>query len=303
MFNDPVLQKYDSNEYRRFTGKSEFDKVIFTLKGLVQGILLDNIINSNEIEELQHWFLNNKHRINRPPFNDLLPTVERIISNPDKEAIKDIIWLCNNFITENNYYDVITTDMQTLQGIFHGILADNEITDQEVFDLKDWLSKNRHLASIYPYDEVNSLICSILEDNVIEDHEKEMLKAFLGEFVEVTSSFNLNRNELDILKSNFTVDGICIRNPEINIENKLFCFTGKSSRTERSEIANIIIAKGGFFNNGVTSKTNYLVIGDSGNPCWAFACYGRKVEKAVQLRKSGKQILIVHENDFWSTIL
>lgn len=31
---------------------------------------------------------------------------------------------------------------------------------------------------------------------------------------------------------------------------------------------------------------------------WAFSCYGRKVEKAVQLRKDGSQVIIVHENDF-----
>jgi hypothetical protein len=55
---------------------------------------------------------------------------------------------------------------------------------------------------------------------------------------------------------------------------------------------------GGDVLNGVNAKLNYLVIGADGNPCWAYACYGRKVEKAVELRKKGKRIVIVHENDF-----
>jgi hypothetical protein len=54
--------------------------------------------------------------------------------------------------------------------------------------------------------------------------------------------------------------------------------------------------------NSVSRKTNYLIVGDDGNPCWAFACYGRKVEKAINLRKQGTQIIIVHENDFWREI-
>lgn len=37
---------------------------------------------------------------------------------------------------------------------------------------------------------------------------------------------------------------------------------------------------------------------EKGNPCWAYACYGRKIEKAMELRKKGAQILIVHEADF-----
>lgn len=35
------------------------------------------------------------------------------------------------------------------------------------------------------------------------------------------------------------------------------------------------------------------------NPCWAYACYGRKVEQAIGLRKAGSQLLLVHEADFW----
>jgi len=30
--------------------------------------------------------------------------------------------------------------------------------------------------------------------------------------------------------------------------------------------------------------------------------YGRKVEKAIQLRKEGHKIILVHENDFWDAI-
>jgi hypothetical protein len=59
---------------------------------------------------------------------------------------------------------------------------------------------------------------------------------------------------------------------------------------------------GGEFVSSVTAKVKYLVIGAEGNPCWTYACYGRKVEKAVELRKSGVRLLIIHENDFHDAV-
>jgi hypothetical protein len=40
---------------------------------------------------------------------------------------------------------------------------------------------------------------------------------------------------------------------------------------------------------------DYMVFGTAGNPCWAYACYGRKVEQAVALRKEGYRLMIVHD--------
>jgi hypothetical protein len=34
----------------------------------------------------------------------------------------------------------------------------------------------------------------------------------------------------------------------------------------------------------------------------AYSCYGRKVEEAINYRKRGANILIVHENDIWDVV-
>ena len=54
---------------------------------------------------------------------------------------------------------------------------------------------------------------------------------------------------------------------------------------------------GGVVVGSVSGRLNYLFIGGDGNPCWSYACYGRKVEKAIELRKAGAEIVIVHEYD------
>jgi hypothetical protein len=56
------------------------------------------------------------------------------------------------------------------------------------------------------------------------------------------------------------------------------------------------------FNKAVTKNTDYLTIGADGNPRWAYACYGRKVEQAIQYREEGFSILLVHEYDLWDAL-
>jgi len=132
-----------------------------------------------------------------------------------------------------------------------------------------------------------------------------MLKAFFSEFIDTTLSYNLNQNELNELnqlKNKYNVNGICTACPQITFDGASFCFTGTSTKASRSEIKGVIEQTGGAFSDSVTKKTDYLVIGAEGNSCWIFACYGRKFEKAISMRRSGHRISIIHENDFWNRL-
>jgi NAD-dependent DNA ligase len=99
-----------------------------------------------------------------------------------------------------------------------------------------------------------------------------------------------------------SLPGICASSPEIVFDDHRFCFTGESSRAPRDELKTIVLDRGGHILTVVSPKLNYLVVGSAGNPCWAYACYGRKIEQAMQLRQRGAHILIVHENDFFDAV-
>ncbi len=77
-------------------------------------------------------------------------------------------------------------------------------------------------------------------------------------------------------------------------------FTG--SRGPRRLFAETISTRGGTFIDRIRDELNYLVIGAEGNPCWAFACYGRKVERVVEMRRAGHRVLLIHEHDFWDAV-
>ncbi|MBE6899623.1 MAG: NAD-dependent DNA ligase [Ruminococcaceae bacterium] len=295
------------NEYRHFMKKEELHKSLNSLVGILSGIVSDGIITEAEQNEVENWYSLHEHLMDTHPFSEILPIIHEVFSDNilDIDEAENIIWLCNKFlnINQNNlYFDLITSKIQQLESILHGIMADGILSGEEISTLENWMDDNDYLSGTYPFDEVYSLILAAKEDGKISSDENNMLKAFFSTFIDTRESFNLNCNDIKELQKNYSIGGICATCPEINIDGKTFCFTGASKKATRNEIANIICEKGGSYNDNVTQKTDYLIVGADGNPCWAFSCYGRKVEKAVNLRKEGKHIIIVHEYDFWDEI-
>jgi hypothetical protein len=209
---------------------------IMYLVGLLNGIQADVMINEQEASELQHWCLLQNEHIKKHPFNEIIPLVKNSLMDGvlTFDEIEDIVYSCNAYLIGSPYYDVVTSGIQVLQGIIHGILSDNNINTKEIQYLKDWLNDNNDLESIYPYDELYSLVNTVLPDGVI---------------------------------------------------------------------AKIVTNNGGNYHNAVVEKTDFWVVGDGGNPCWVYSCYGRKIEKAIELRKKGKQLIIAHEIDFWDSVV
>lgn len=288
----------------QYMGKARFEKSINSLIGIINGIQADQIVNQQEIEELQEWCLLQNEHIKNYPFKEIIPLIKNSILDGvlTEEEIEDIHWLCNSYVDSNPYYDAITSDITVLHGIVHGILSDGRINEEELKSLMEWLQDNEHLETLYPYDEIYALTYNVMKDGKIDAEEEKLMKAFFADFIDMSSSANLNKGDLDILKKEMNVQGICAFAPNIILNDKCFSFTGTSSKMKRAEIGDLVTSKGGLFNNNVTNETDFLIVGDEGNPCWVFSCYGRKIEKAISLRKKGKQILIVHEVDFWDAI-
>ena len=291
------------SEYRQFTGKAEHHKAVNHFLGILEGVSIDGVIDEAEMDELRNWYSLYRHLIDRHPFNELLPAVDDALSDGQLtyEEIEDLRWLCHQ-VTAGEYYDIVTCGIQSLHGLIHGILADNQIEDRELQNMAAWLEDHSVLRGTYPFDEIYSLVSTVLEDGKVSDDERNILKAYLSEFVDPTVSYNLNELELNRLREEYSVQGVCARDPDILLPGHLFCFTGASDRGTRNEIATIIKNNDGEFKDSVTAKTDYLVVGNAGNPCWAYSCYGRKIEKAITLRKKGNAIVIVNENDFWKML-
>ena len=120
-------------------------------------------------------------------FNEILPALYLVFEDGkiDLEEAEGILWLCDKFLDKKQsdlYFNMVTSSIQRLEGILHGIISDNTITDSELQELWDWLNDNEQMQGLYPYDEVYSLLLAAREDGVISADEKKYVACVLLHF-------------------------------------------------------------------------------------------------------------------------
>lgn len=280
------------------TSKQRADKALSSLKGILQGINLDQEINKAELVELENWVNVHDDLISRQAFNEFMGVIRQTLSEPivDSDNIEDLYWLIQKYETDEYSNKLLTSEMHILQGLCHGILSDGVINDTEIYGLKEWIEKNKHLKNHYPYDEIHTLLLNITADKIVTDQERNILKAYFNEFVKIETSELRNKIENDI--QDIPITSLYSTEFDVEISGFNFCLTGIMQRYSRRDLEREIQKHGGSVKKTVTESTNYLIVADSGNPAWAFNCYGRKVEAALNLRKKGHNISIIHEFSF-----
>lgn len=293
------MKNLDDASYIKFCGPQIRNKALSTLSGIVDGISMDQEISNRETAELRSWCDDHSSFRRFDPFNELIAKIEESLEDAvlDPEEIEDIKWFLHKACGEHPFYDALTGELQYLQGLIHGILADGIITESEVNSLTNWMHDHPELAGCYPFDEIYAVLLEIMKDKKIDSEEHEFLKAFFSEFA--TLSINNQVRITSELKSKISTLGVCAVDPEILFPNKIFTFTGFSIKGSRKYFADCITSTGATFNNNIVKDIDYLIYGSGSNPFWAYSCYGRKVEKVMQFRKAGSKAIIVHENDFW----
>jgi NAD-dependent DNA ligase len=300
-FSLPQNEHVDHRPYYRFSGPSRLDKCANSLLGLLEGISADSILKPIETQRVCEWIEEQREVRRQHPFSEIVDTLQAALADGilTVDEKKDLIWLCDK-LRSTTYFDDSTANMQRLQAVLSGISCDDEITTQELDGLRLWLSEHEDLRTVWPYDEVCSLVTSVMSDGRIDADEHAALMEFFREFTSTSETRTITKAARVEIGGGVTC--VCACCPEITLPEKTFCFTGASDRYTRSQFQELVGTLGGSFSKNVTHAVDYLVIGADGNPCWAFACYGRKIEQAVDMRKNGSRIMIVHENDFFDAV-
>ncbi len=293
----------DLHEYMHFAGRQRRDSALHHLNGILDGIAMDGVINAEEIRELRDWSDSNQRVAEKDRvFLELMRVLNLSLDDGkiDAEELADLKALCDRAKSNSAFYEAVTHAIQELHGILHGVVSDMKVSDGELRGLQDWLENYSDIRNVWPITEIESLIVKVLGDGKIDEAEERLMLRFFSEFA---PSVRIADRLPELLPTEITVAGVCAVDPEIVFDGRSFCFTGVSSRGPRQMIADTIRKKGGHFSDNVTKGLDYLVIGDDGNPCWAFACYGRKVERVVQMRREGSAVMLIHERDFWDALV
>lgn len=286
----------------RFSGRRRLEKSINSLLGLLEGIAIDGLINSSELAILRMWLEDHQEVAHKHPFNELVPALANALQDGhlDDNERADLTWLCEK-LRSSEFTDMVTADLQRLHALVGGIAADGVVTAEEMRGLTRWLGDHEHLKTCWPYDEVETLTVKVLADGRIDEAEHRLLMEFFTEFLAVLDERTIVRPMAHV-GAGATLGALCAVDPEIRFSGASFCFSGASKKLERKDFEALVESRGGRTLSAVSGKLDFLVLGAEGNPCWAYACYGRKVEQAVELRKKGKRIVILHERDFHDAI-
>lgn len=174
-----------------------------------------------------------------------------------------------------------------LVGLARGLLADGVLDDGEIHFLHKWLAANTGVSANPLIRNLLDQIESILADGVVDDDERSDLFATLSAFA--ATDFEIG----EVLKA--TTLPLCNPVPKIGFKGKRFTFTGTFVFGKRKD-CEAAVAKLGATAGGLTQKTSFLVIGEYATDSWIQASFGRKIEKAVEMRDDkGIPISIVSE--------
>lgn len=84
--------------------------------------------------------------------------------------------------------------------------------------------------------------------------------------------------------------------------NEMFVITGELSRMERAEALFEIRKRGGLTSDNPVNTMDFLVLGSQEWSALNGGVASRKVQKAVELQKKGRNIQIISEEDFYTML-
>lgn len=275
--------------------KIENGKIIDTFESLIKpngSYYYDD--EDNEIFEYVNDFITNLTGIT----NEMLETAPEIVDVLPKfiDFIKDDILIGHNVNFDINFlYDVLEDNLEY-------ILTNNFV------DLM------RLARKVYPDYKNHKLITIATNLKINTDNSHRALKDCLITykcFQELSNHLNFNNIDLKSLwKSNYgkytDLKAIQSDNKEFDGEhllyNKYCTFTGKLEKMERKDAAQLVVNLGGKCENGVTRKTNFLILGNFDYSSNVKDGKSSKLKKAEELILKGQDLQILSENVFYDLI-
>jgi NAD-dependent DNA ligase len=195
----------------------------------------------------------------------------------------------NRFLSRARVND---RDIDEMMGICRGMLADGAVNQTEAEFLLKWITQNVEVADTWPGNVIYPRLYEMLSDGVLDDEEEREL--------------------LDLLMTNvgsprFSAEGMKASTalpfddpaPRVTFHGEVFCLTGKFVGGTRRELEDAVAMRGGKCKTAPCKKTSFLVIGEIASRDWIHSNFGRKIQKAIELRDGGAGIAIIPEERFF----
>ena len=186
---------------------------------------------------------------------------------------------------ENN----VSKAIDQLSGICAGILADGEVSPTEAAYFAEWVRKFAPFEPAWPFTDVLARVERIFADGHCDDDER----AELTSVMETLCGYSATTKPDETYSTTLPLDNPL---PSLIFPERQFVITGKFAFGARRKVSDAITSLGGIATDSAPTRTShYLVVGVLASRDWASSNYGRKIERAVELRDSGSGIAIISE--------
>ena len=184
-----------------------------------------------------------------------------------------------------------------LIGLCKGMLADGHLQDIEARFLVDWLHAHSEFSAEYPFNALIDKIEHALHHGVL-DHEEEK------DIVDVMLRLSGNPQASIAAASSPASTSLPLDTPppQIVFSARLFVVTGVFHYGSRRHVMDAIESRGGSVATTVSKKVNFLVVGNLSSEDWIHSSFGRKIERAVELKRECSTLWIIDE-DHWERAL
>lgn len=279
------IHKYipnETDEFSTYISSPLIRKSISEFYGVIKGFALDNKITQDEIEYIKEWREQNSNYTNQKDIQDIIKILDNILDDEivTMEEVSKLQYIIKSYLNVVSS-SPITLATQILDGILKGIIVDEEISELECENLRQWLYDNIHLSNHFPFDKTMEMINKVLEDSIITQEESDYIFSIINSLL----------NPVEALKTEvYTVD------------NKHICLSGNFAYGQKSDVEKYIIEKGGIIDVSLKKSTNILMIGDCECQAYSNGTYGTKVKKAIEFNEKGANIQIIKESDFFANI-
>jgi NAD-dependent DNA ligase len=274
-----------------FSFSKQKSRAVHGLKGILIGIVADQKLNEKELLFLDTWLKSQQYLADDQDVVGILSMVGDSLANgfipPQslqimQDRIEALIVRMKDFEGDK------VAGIQELLGFLSGIAADGQLNDQEVGALSSWLDNNHLVRDKWPASVVVNRVTAILEDGIITHDERQDLMRIIQQVAGKPLDSQTLSPEASVEVWEDSLDSI-------NLAGSTFCLTGDFVSGDRNYVDKKLRDLGADTSPGVNSSVDFLVIGTLASQNWLYTSHGRKIEKALHLKRKGIGIKTITE--------
>ncbi|WP_439587680.1 BRCT domain-containing protein [Hydrogenophaga sp.] len=189
----------------------------------------------------------------------------------------------------------LNRSMEMLMGMVTAMVADAHLHDLEIKLLSTWLEENAALIDRWPASVIARKVKEVMTDGVITEAERDHLQSVLLSLA--TTNFAETGSSSPEVTALPVTDHIDVR-----IRDAGVCHTGVFLYGTRAACERLTELAGGLPQSAVTGRTAYLVVGSQVSPNWIHTSFGRKLQKAAEMRDGGHPLGIITERKWLAVV-